>query len=252
MGDIMDKTKIIAGVAAVLITIGVIFYYQNNLVTYSVIFDTQAGAGYKTQEIKRGDKVENPGIPRLQDYEFLGWYLGDEKYNFDTPVTKSMTLTAKWKKIDEEVEEVENSYYSTLSGIGQAKLSAFALEANEIINSATTYWTNETLKKKDGLPSVGEIKCVNISTLIDKKYLDFSKYSDGKGYSGIIQVTKSKDNVFLYKLWVQKDHEYAIVGKGNDGKNNTYITGEDIIMYEDGIDENWITKDNKTCPSGLD
>ena len=30
---------------------------------------------------------------------FTGWYLDDEKYNFDTPVTAPLTLTAKWEKV---------------------------------------------------------------------------------------------------------------------------------------------------------
>ena len=47
----------------------------------------------------RGQKVPNPAAPTKSGHTFTGWYLGEEKYNFDTPVTAPLTLTAKWEKV---------------------------------------------------------------------------------------------------------------------------------------------------------
>lgn len=42
--------------------------------------------------------VAKPADPTREGYRFDGWFLGDEAYDFATPVTKHITLTAKWVK----------------------------------------------------------------------------------------------------------------------------------------------------------
>lgn len=44
-------------------------------------------------------KTSAPDTPVKSGYRFAGWYSGDAKWNFDTPVTENLTLTAKWEKI---------------------------------------------------------------------------------------------------------------------------------------------------------
>lgn len=68
--------------------------------SYTVTFDSQGGRWYQSQQVRKNDVAKNPGEATLTGYEFLGWYLGDEEYNFSTPVTKDITLTAKFKKVD--------------------------------------------------------------------------------------------------------------------------------------------------------
>lgn len=45
------------------------------------------------------DKASAPDTPVKSGYRFVGWYNGNAKWNFDTPVTENLTLTAKWEKI---------------------------------------------------------------------------------------------------------------------------------------------------------
>ena len=52
---------------------------------------------YAMQVVK--DKASAPDTPVKSGYRFAGWYSGDAKWNFDTPVTENLTLTAKWEKI---------------------------------------------------------------------------------------------------------------------------------------------------------
>ena len=44
-------------------------------------------------------KASAPDTPVKSGYRFVGWYNGNAKWNFDTPVTENLTLTAKWEKI---------------------------------------------------------------------------------------------------------------------------------------------------------
>ena len=75
-------------------------------VYHSVVFDSTGGSLVRTQIVKHGGYafyVE----PYRYGYDFLGWYLNGEKYDFNTPVTEKITLYAKWKKKDTEEDKKE-------------------------------------------------------------------------------------------------------------------------------------------------
>ena len=69
---------------------------------YTVTFN--AYGGFPTpdeQHVKSGEKAVLPAEPTLKGHTFAFWYLGDDEenataYDFDTPVTGDITLTAKW------------------------------------------------------------------------------------------------------------------------------------------------------------
>ena len=65
----------------------------------AVTFNTDGGTSVAEEKVLRGQKVPNPAAPTKSGHTFTGWYLGNEKYNFDTPVTAPLTLTAKWEKV---------------------------------------------------------------------------------------------------------------------------------------------------------
>ena len=69
---------------------------------YTVTFN--AYGGFPTpdeQHVKSGEKAVLPVEPTLKGYTFAFWYLGEDEqnataYDFNTPVTENITLTAKW------------------------------------------------------------------------------------------------------------------------------------------------------------
>ena len=68
--------------------------------TFAVRFDTGDGTKPEPELVPWNDKVPRPtSDPEKSGHTFVGWYLDDEKYNFDTPVTAPLTLTAKWEKV---------------------------------------------------------------------------------------------------------------------------------------------------------
>ena len=56
----------------------------------------ERGGIYAKQIVQAGEKAIEPDVPSRQGYQFTDWYLDDTKYDFNTAVTKDMTLTAKW------------------------------------------------------------------------------------------------------------------------------------------------------------
>ena len=68
--------------------------------TFAVRFDTGDGTKPEPTLVEHNRTVLRPtSDPEKSGHTFTGWYLGDEKYNFDTPVTAPLTLTAKWEKV---------------------------------------------------------------------------------------------------------------------------------------------------------
>ena len=67
---------------------------------YTVIF-MNGSSQYAMQVVKH--KASAPDTPVKSGYRFVGWYNGNAKWNFDTPVTENLTLTAKWEKIHTSV-----------------------------------------------------------------------------------------------------------------------------------------------------
>jgi len=88
-----------------------------NNVYYSVYFDAQGGDFVPKQTIKQYDTV-NYVVTAREGYEFLGWYLNGQKYDFNTPVTRTITLIAKWKKInnDKPVVNTKHTVYFDSNG----------------------------------------------------------------------------------------------------------------------------------------
>ena len=64
---------------------------------YTVTFESNGGSTVAKQTVKEGTSAETPAIPTRAGYSFLAWYLNGEAYNFSTPVTSDITLTATWK-----------------------------------------------------------------------------------------------------------------------------------------------------------
>lgn len=63
-----------------------------------VSFDTGKGSPVPSQNVTDGDKATEPDMPTLEGYEFTGWLLDGQPYDFSTPVTDDITLTAEWVK----------------------------------------------------------------------------------------------------------------------------------------------------------
>ena len=67
---------------------------------YTVKFDSNGSKEYQNRAIQSGELIKNEPIPTRAGYEFLGWYDGEEKWDFEKNViTKHLTLTAKWKRL---------------------------------------------------------------------------------------------------------------------------------------------------------
>lgn len=73
-----------------------------------------------TQELYKGDLVEQPEDPVRTDYVFAGWYTDHETFNnfweFDREIESSLTLYAKWDVVKFDIEYVFNRADAEFNG----------------------------------------------------------------------------------------------------------------------------------------
>ncbi len=116
---------------AVTESITLIAKWESTIVTHSVKFMFADGIIFDTRHIVAGEKLEAPTLTGVKAEKLIGWYLGDEEFDFEnTPITQPITLTAKW--------EVEGYIitFNTLEGTPVAP--QFVLECETIVPPHTT------------------------------------------------------------------------------------------------------------------
>ncbi|GHT14234.1 hypothetical protein AGMMS4956_11700 [Bacteroidia bacterium] len=66
---------------------------------FTVTFDSNGGSTVDPQQVTKGAIAAQPANPTRTGYTFAGWNNGSTAYNFSTPVTANITLTAQWTAI---------------------------------------------------------------------------------------------------------------------------------------------------------
>lgn len=69
--------------------------------TVTFVYNYDNLGTYTTQKVSSGEKAKIPDTPTRSGYTFNGWYTqatGGSKFDFDTEITKDITLYAQWSK----------------------------------------------------------------------------------------------------------------------------------------------------------
>lgn len=78
--------------------------------TVTVTFNTDGGNSIDKVTINKDSKINKPSNPVKEGYTFVEWQLNGKAYDFDTKVTKNITLKAVWKKSSSsEVEKPDDN-----------------------------------------------------------------------------------------------------------------------------------------------
>ena len=147
-------------------------------IKYTITYDTDGGSVVEKETVEKGSKATIPVDPTKEGYTFKGWYTNDVLYDFNTEVTKDITLSAKWEKNiieddtnkEPETDKVTYTYYKVTfdSNLGSSIPSRFVIKGtntnkpvdpvrsgykfvawtynNEIFDFQTKIYKNITLK----------------------------------------------------------------------------------------------------------
>ena len=100
----MGKSKLLACLLIVLAFMLAFTSCEGKTTYYTVTFDSSGGSTVQSRAIEAGNTIIEPDAPTRTGYNFVGWYNGETKWNFETDVvTSDFKLTAKWEKISHTV-----------------------------------------------------------------------------------------------------------------------------------------------------
>lgn len=117
---------------------------EENKNYYTVSFNSDGGTTISKQVIEENKYISKPNTPTKEGYNFIGWYLNDRLFDFNTKVTNNLILTARWSKI----EEKKNYYTVSFNNDDGTVIANQIIEENKSINKPN----NPT---KDGYNFVG-------------------------------------------------------------------------------------------------
>ena len=64
---------------------------------YLVTFDSNGGTPIESVKVKKNSLVSKPNDPEKEGYVFLGWTENGKLYDFNTKITKNITLVASYE-----------------------------------------------------------------------------------------------------------------------------------------------------------
>lgn len=111
INKIERKTLFICIVSGVILTgIIIIFlclYNKNNDEDLCILeYNVNGGTQINSLVIECGTKIDEPIKPNKEGFEFVGWYIGDDKVDFDKLyLNENLVISAKWK-VNENIEIV--------------------------------------------------------------------------------------------------------------------------------------------------
>lgn len=109
---------------------------------FTVTFDSKGGSKIASQTIIYGGKAAAPRKnPSKKGYLFAGWYNGNVKYNFNSTVSRNLTLTAKWTKVTVKVPSKPTLKYK------KSKLTITIKKVSGAAGYQVVYSTDKKFKK---------------------------------------------------------------------------------------------------------
>ena len=81
---------------------------DNEIVSYTVSFDSDGGSVVSNQNILENNNVSKPVNPKKDGYTFIEWQLDGKTYDFNSKIDKDITLKAKWQKINNNTSKEDN------------------------------------------------------------------------------------------------------------------------------------------------
>jgi uncharacterized repeat protein (TIGR02543 family) len=117
-------------------------------ITYVVTFNSNGGSSVASQTVVSGSTATQPTPLTNSPHVFKGWYSGSTAYNFSTPVTSNLTLTASWTStvvVPDTVEYDSSITYSFYIIGGKLVLDMNALTFSNIETSYSVQGIAEAL-----------------------------------------------------------------------------------------------------------
>ena len=124
--------------------------------SFTVTFNSNGGTNVSKQTVFKGNYASRPSSPERTGYLFSHWTLNGQTYNFNTPVTEDIVLTAVW----------DQAFTVTFNTNGGSSISTKKVKINSTVsqpvpptkyNNVFNYWTLNGVEYDFSTPVTSDI-----------------------------------------------------------------------------------------------
>lgn len=105
---------------------------------FKVTFNPNGGSVVASITVKKGEKITKPEDPTRKGYEFTGWKLNEEDFDFEKEINENVTLTATWKKVEDKSSTSSSSSSKKASSSNSVKYTSTIDKINLNENMTTS------------------------------------------------------------------------------------------------------------------
>ena len=195
--------------------------------TFTVTFNSSGGTAVESQTVAYNKMANEPETPSKELCTFDGWYIGDTKFDFRTPITSDIDLTAHWteKTVNIKFKGVSGAAVKTLQI--HAKNGSFADVSEQIEIPSASYL--------DGYTFTGW-------TLNGTKYNTDQQDSLITALADLAAQNGATDNdIIVNEVYEQKDGQFTVEVKNgiirNGGPTGTFKPSDEVYVTAAGGSE---------------
>ena len=155
---------------------------------YTVTFNSDGGSSVESISVLDGETITEPKAPTKDGYTFEGWFNGNNKFDFTTPIKNNLTLTAKWNKKDNSGGNTTSPTVN-VSSISLSKSKISLTVGNSTTVKATVKPSNATNKTVSWSSSNTSIATVKNGKITAKKAGTATITAKAGGKSAKVTVT---------------------------------------------------------------
>ena len=188
--------------------------------TYIVHFTSNGGSAVANAEVLFGTKVTEPTVPTKVGYTFEGWYLGEEKYSFDSLMpANDITLDAKWSANEYAVKFDLNGASGEIDSINAKYDESFKVPECNIERLGYTFvkWNTKADGTGTNYLELAELKNISVG---DEVTL-YAIWSQNEYTLTITLPSEVKTYVLHYEDLIE--NKFPEIEKGEDGFNGWFI-----------------------------
>ena len=219
-------------------------------VEYTITFENE-GETYATAKAELNKTVSAPAVNPTKEatpnaaYVFDGWYNGETKFDFATPITSDLTLTAKFTEQATPFEELE----TTVTGIHFGHNGTFLSFTLSALDSNGTKELDASILTKTNLLDKIEINGMSFKEFETR--MDLNPHFDVYGAKDFSLRMKSVDGIEDFnRIVVRQGAQFPSLAYVNGTDKTCYTVSEDVefIVYHDGtiVNANYLAESRIT------
>lgn len=187
----------------------------------TVSFETNGGGTIESQQVAEGNPAAKPTDPTRSGYQFSGWFTDETcetEYTFDTAVTDTMTLYAKWAEIFTVSFETNDGGTIESQQVAEGNSAAKPTDPTKAGYRFSGWFTDEACETEYAFDTA-----VTGPLTLYAKWTKISSGSSGSS-STTTETTKNPDGSTTTTVTDKKTGTVTETTKGTDGSSLVVVT----------------------------